>query len=133
LIFNVHYTNMPSMSPSRYHSSILILKKLDALGAGFRRIVMGDFNTDENTVPYYELFKSPKFVDTFRKVHPDSTNVGTKVKAYNPRARSTGRIDWIGVSDSWAVLEADVRRISTRDGLTPSDHHPITAVLRPPV
>ncbi|MCU0710099.1 MAG: endonuclease/exonuclease/phosphatase family protein, partial [Pirellula sp.] len=40
------------------------------------------------------------------------------------------RIDWIGCSESWEVRIAQILR-NSREGRTPSDHFPVTAVLRP--
>jgi endonuclease/exonuclease/phosphatase family metal-dependent hydrolase len=38
-------------------------------------------------------------------------------------------IDWIGVSRDWQVLQAGIDR-TQQDGRTPSDHYPVTSLLR---
>jgi len=43
--------------------------------------------------------------------------------------RKGSRIDWIGLSRDWKVVSAEIDHTS-RDGRTPSDHFPITAVIR---
>ena len=39
------------------------------------------------------------------------------------------RIDWIGAKEHWKVTSASIDRTS-KDGRTPSDHFPVTAVLQ---
>lgn len=43
--------------------------------------------------------------------------------------RKGNRIDWIGVSRDWKVVAAGIDRTG-RDGRAPSDHFPVTAVIR---
>ncbi|MCE9567190.1 MAG: hypothetical protein K8U57_34745 [Planctomycetes bacterium] len=52
-------------------------------------------------------------IDSYRTAHPSKGS----------------RFDWIGVSRDWKVVSAGIDHTS-RDGRTPSDHFPVTAVLQ---
>jgi len=68
--------------------------------------------------------------DTYRIAHPTrAANEGT-FSNFKAGATDGSRIDWIGVSREWRVVTATIDR-TERDGRTPSDHFPVTAVLRP--
>jgi len=98
-------------------------------------IVTGDFNSVEASDAYRNLFgaidgqESP-IVDTFRvlpKEKQQTENVGT-FSGFVAANRKGGRIDWIGVSSQFKVLSAEID-YTERDGRTPSDHFPVTAVI----
>ena len=97
-------------------------------------IVTGDFNSGEASEPYRALFgeangeKSP-VADCYRIVHPEraaNEGTGSGFKATNTGG---GRIDWIACSRDWKVLKAEIDR-TEREGRTPSDHFPVTAILQ---
>lgn len=71
---------------------------------------------------------SPGFRDAFAVAHPDSVDPGT-YHGFTGEATG-GRIDAILVSDEWEVREAGILR-AAQTGRFPSDHFPVTAVLRP--
>jgi endonuclease/exonuclease/phosphatase family metal-dependent hydrolase len=100
-------------------------------------IVMGDFNSGESN-PAYRLLtgaaeptprttSSPRLRDTYRVLHPTDTLVGT----FNgfTGARSGEKIDHVLVSERWSVLDAGIVTTSEA-GRFPSDHFPVTAVVR---
>jgi endonuclease/exonuclease/phosphatase family metal-dependent hydrolase len=97
-------------------------------------IVTGDFNEGEGSPPYQALFgamsgKPSPLRDTYRIAQPvRGTNEGTFTEF---KAEATGgeRIDWISVSMGWQVKQALIDH-TARDGRTPSDHFPMTAVVR---
>ena len=67
-------------------------------------------------------------LDSWSSSDPEKgANEGTATafRAANTRG---GRIDWIAVSGQWQVISAEIDR-TQRDGRTPSDHFPVTAVL----
>jgi hypothetical protein len=69
--------------------------------------------------------------DTYRNIHPDdAATVGT-AHGFDGRA-GDGRIDWILHDNDFTTLDAEIVRTSY-DGFYPSDHFPITAVLRPDI
>jgi endonuclease/exonuclease/phosphatase family metal-dependent hydrolase len=132
LFLNTHFDHVGRKA--RLESARLLRKQLDALGKGSSIIVTGDFNSGEATEPYQALFgpledKPSPVIDTYRKVHPTrEPNEGT---GNGFLAKRTGgpRIDWIACSRDWQVGAAAIDRTS-RAGRTPSDHFPVTAILR---
>jgi endonuclease/exonuclease/phosphatase family metal-dependent hydrolase len=112
----------------------LIREQLAHLARGCRIVLTGDFNAAEGSEPYRELFagaagQRPAVIDTLRAFEPQAgTNEGT-FSGFDPAATSGPRIDWIGCSSDWEVRLAAIDR-TTRAGRTPSDHWPVTAVLR---
>jgi len=131
LFLNTHFDHRGKQA--RQESARLIRQKIQALGADCSLIVTGDFNAEEGGGPYVALFanaegKDSPIVDTFRVFHPNaSSNEGT-FSGFKATQVSGPRIDWIGCSRNWRVLSADIDR-TQRDGHTPSDHFPVTAVL----
>ncbi len=134
LIFlNTHFDHRGEQA--RVESAKLIRRKVEEFSRTCRVIVTGDFNAGEDSGPYQAFFGSndgkPSPVrDTYRAAHPArQTNEGT-FSSFKAEAVSGPRIDWIAVSREWQVLKAEIDR-TQRDGRTPSDHFPVTAILRP--
>jgi len=120
---------------ARLESARLIRAKAAELGKGCRVIITGDFNAGEGSEPYGGLFdkledQASPVVDTFRVTHPTRGKSEGTFSAFKADATDGDRIDWIGCSRDWEVRLAGIDR-TTKDGRTPSDHFPITAVLRP--
>ncbi|OAI57497.1 endonuclease [Planctomyces sp. SCGC AG-212-M04] len=99
-------------------------------------IVTGDFNSVEGSDAYKNLFgaddgRQSPIIDTFRALPKDKQrfdDVATFSNFKGGGARKGGRIDWIGVSSHFKVISAEID-YTERDGRTPSDHFPVTAVL----
>lgn len=132
LFLNTHFDHRGTIA--RKESAKLIRSKLAELGKDCRIIVTGDFNAGEGSEPYKALFDprekvdSP-VVDTYRVMSPKkSDNVGT-FSNFKATGTTGPRIDWIAASRDWEVRLAGIDR-TAKDGRTPSDHFPVTAVLR---
>ena len=67
-----------------------------------------------------------RLVDTFRKMYPSDTTVGT----FNGFTGNTSgeKIDAILISPEWSVRSARIDRTNS-GGRYPSDHFPVTATL----
>lgn len=130
---NTHFDHRGT--EARLESARLIRKKVAEFGAGCRVIVTGDFNAGEASKPYEALLgpladKPSPLVDTFRVQHPTrGTDEGT-FSAFKATETRGDRIDWIACSRDWDVRLAAIDR-TEKAGRTPSDHFPVTAVLRP--
>jgi endonuclease/exonuclease/phosphatase family metal-dependent hydrolase len=124
LVYNVHLDH--ESAPSRERSAELLARRIAERGNRDPVIVMGDFNAGEEDVPVRYL-RNQNLVDTFRKLHPDSTGVGT----YHAFTGRTGgaKIDHILVSPEWTTLSSGIDR-SNQSGRYPSDHFPVHANLR---
>lgn len=133
LYLNTHFDHRGPQA--RLESARLLRRQVSALGPGCRALVTGDFNAGAGSDPYRALFgpvadQASPLVDTFRVVHPEpGPNEGT-FSGFDASAVTGARNDWIGVSRDWQVIRAEIDRTS-RAGRTPSDHWPVTAVLRP--
>jgi endonuclease/exonuclease/phosphatase family metal-dependent hydrolase len=131
--FNTHFDHRGPQA--RLQSARLIREQVGALGRGCSLIVTGDFNAGEGSEPYKSLFaeqggQPSPLVDCFRAVHAQrGTEEGTAsgFRANNTRGQ---RIDWIACSRDWTVVSAAIDR-TAKDGRTPSDHFPVTVILRP--
>lgn len=135
LFLNTHFDHMGA--EARTQSASLIRSKLTKLGENCRVIVTGDFNADANSGPYKSLFANdsanPELIslqDTY--IHTTSPHSDTSTGTFSGfKVANTGgpRIDWIGCSSHWQVRQARIDRTQL-EGKTPSDHFPVTAVLR---
>lgn len=128
--FNTHFDHRGENA--RFESAKLIRRQMTTLAGTSSVILTGDFNTDELTPPYLALFGSTSdsnLLDTFRVIHPQKQGDEGTFNNFQPAMTSGARIDWIGCTSDWAVVESHIDR-TTRDGRTPSDHFPVTAVLK---
>ena len=106
---------------------------IETLGKDASVVVTGDFNAGEASGPYKAPFDKTEagpapVIDTFRALHPTPGKEEGTFNGFKATAISGPRIDWIGCSRDWKVTAAGIDR-TVRDGRTPSDHFPVTAVL----
>lgn len=130
---NTHFDHRGDKA--RLESARLIRRRLESDAQSPAVILTGDFNTDEASEPYNALFRpvddrpSP-LRDTLREVRPQKGDREGTFSNFRASETQGPRIDWIGVSSAWKVVEAGIDR-TERDGRTPSDHFPVTAILEP--
>ncbi|MEW4487651.1 endonuclease/exonuclease/phosphatase family protein [Thalassoglobus sp. JC818] len=128
--FNTHFDHRGS--EARRESASLLRRMVSQLAGKDPAIITGDFNAPEGSDVYNNLFEGETpipLTDTYRSFHSDSDeNAGTS-GGFTLKDRGTRRIDWIGCSKQFSVLSAEIDR-TNRDGVTPSDHFPVTAVLQ---
>jgi endonuclease/exonuclease/phosphatase family metal-dependent hydrolase len=129
--FNTHFDHLGIQA--RLESARLLRQQAIKLGESSSIIITGDFNTGEQTPPYNALFDPidknlAPFVDTFRSVHKVRTEQEGTFSGFRSTAITGARIDWIAVSADWKIMQAGIDR-TERNGSTPSDHFPVTAVL----
>lgn len=130
-VFNTHLDHRSQNS--REKSVRLIAKRIHARRHADPFVLTGDFNAgEEDPVIRYltgeTAERSPvPVVDSFRRVHPHATTVGTGNRF---TGRTNGeKIDHIFVPPGTKVLSATIIRTHDRD-VYPSDHYPVTARLR---
>lgn len=134
LFLNTHLDHRGPQA--RLESARLLRRRIATLGEGCSAVLTGDFNTGEGSDPYLALFaavddKPSPLVDALRVAHPERKADEGTFTGFKADATSGPRIDWIGISRDWNVVQAAIDR-TAREGRTPSDHFPVTAVLRPP-
>lgn len=130
-VYNVHFDH--ESQESRERSAGLLLNRIAERGHPDPVIVTGDFNAGEENRAMRILLgeagdlESLHLRDSFRVVHPDAEEVGT----FNGfrGTRSGPKIDAVLVSEEIEVTAAAIRH-DARAGRYPSDHFPVTAVLR---
>ncbi|MBM4156088.1 MAG: endonuclease/exonuclease/phosphatase family protein [Lentisphaerae bacterium] len=133
LYYNTHFDHRGMQA--RIESSRLLRSRIAAAGADGRVLVTGDFNAAEGSKPWEAFFGSADgrdspLVDTYRAVHPRPGPDEGTTSGFRAASTNGPRIDWIAVSRTWRIVHAGIDRTS-RDGRTPSDHFPVTAVLAP--
>ena len=105
------------------------ISKIQKIADNPHVIVTGDFNTPEGSPPYKAFLDGNEtLVDTFRVKHPERADNEGTFNGFQGRTNG-GRIDWILASGNLETLEAAIDSTS-EDGRYPSDHFPVTAVLR---
>ena len=133
MFFNTHFDHRGVQA--RIESARLIRRRVIEANKTCRVIVTGDFNMGEGSETYKALFDlnngQPSPVrDTYRVANPTRATNERTFSNFKADAADGPRIDWIGVSKEWQVVSAAIDR-TERGGRTPSDHFPVTAVLRP--
>jgi endonuclease/exonuclease/phosphatase family metal-dependent hydrolase len=117
---------------ARRKSARLIRERVSKLAEGIPAIVMGDFNTPEDSAPLRELLgeveSGRRLLDSYRSLHRE---VSADESTFNHWAGTTAgsRIDFILHTEEFTPTAAAIIR-ANYDGRWPSDHYPITAMLR---
>ena len=123
-VYNLHLDHVSQ--PSREKSVALLLARIAARAPVAPVVVTGDFNTGEANPATQAMLKY--FRDTFRVMHPAATEVGT-ANQFTLGRIGGDKIDYVFVEPETEVLGAEIVRTSV-DGRYPSDHFPVTAVIR---
>lgn len=128
---NTHFDHVGKIA--RQEASKVISQRVSAIAAGLPALLTGDLNINEDN-PAYTVLVNPttpgaiRWIDSFREVHP---NRGPEEASFNGFKGTTkgSRIDFIFHTTDFVATESAIDRTS-RDGRYPSDHYPVTAVLR---
>ena len=131
-VINTHFDHRGQTA--RKESAAQIRKFVSNLPAGSNVIVTGDFNAAVNSPPYQAMFdkssttgESP-LVDTYASTHANGDEPSGPFNGFKGTADGA-RIDWIATSRNVSIESANIDRISF-DGRYPSDHFPVTAILK---
>lgn len=125
--FNTHFDVFGDTA--RIESAELLRERIVSIAAGLPTIVTGDFNCPENSPPYHLLVGDALLDDVYRDVHrQDVPKEGTR-HGFDGRA-GDNRIDWILATAGFDTAHAAIDRTTGGNGRYPSDHFPVTAVLR---
>jgi len=126
LFVNTHFDHKGS--EARLNSAKLIHERTFADNSELPVIVTGDFNCPENSSPWKALTGSGRLRDTWRVLNADSNEMAGTFHGFGGSA-GPSRIDWVLVTPHFTVREASIDR-SKENGRYPSDHFPVTAILR---
>ena len=128
--FNTHFDN--ASSKARLESAKLLREAIEDIATGMPVMVTGDFNVDQNTVPYKTLLGSSKtgassLYDAFRMTNADGRNQGTMHNFHG--GKNGDRIDWILTNNFFQPVTCEIDH-TQRGPQFPSDHFPVKAVVR---
>src|SRR5690606_24323776 len=126
--FNAHFHHVPESVESRTKSAELIRDKVLALPEETLVIVVGDFNTTDQSEAYRVFTEGdrPALRDAWRMADHRLGPEGT-FHAFTGTGRD--RIDWILVRGPVHVTEIETIDVG-ENGLFPSDHFPVRATLQ---
>lgn len=127
LYANTHFDHRGA--DARRKSGELLAKKLPVLAKGAPVILTGDFNAHETNPPYHALVGEGKLIDSYREVHPKVEADEASFNGFKGEVKGM-RIDWILHSPELKATSAEIVRTHSAEGRYPSDHYPVTAVLR---
>lgn len=132
---NTHFDHVGVQA--RAQSARLLCERFGAACSTASVVIAGDFNSPaepDSAGPYRTLTQPgeagfPGFVDSYRAVCP----AGAEENTYHgfSGTRSGPRVDWILASPTLRPVEASISH-GNRAGCYPSDHFPVTAILRLP-
>jgi len=124
-VFNVHFDHLGATA--RLESARLVAARIAVRRPAHPALLLGDLNAGEDSEPVRALHG---LVDTFRALHPDSTEVGT---FHGFRGGTDGaKIDFVLATPAVGVLGAEIVR-DEDGGRFPSDHYPVAARVLIPV
>ena len=120
-------------SEARTQSARLIRQKSIELGEGCDVVLTGDFNAGFDSLPYRALISDPPsetvFTDSYATKRPADEPGEATFSGFKAATVLGARIDWIVVRGDWAIEQTAILR-TAKDGRTPSDHYPVTAILK---
>ncbi|OQC12986.1 MAG: Endonuclease/Exonuclease/phosphatase family protein [Lentisphaerae bacterium ADurb.Bin082] len=126
---NTHFDH--SSQSAREHAAKLIINKLPDIRRGHPAILTGDFNAGPD-YPSVKMLKSI-FKNSYRYSLTSPTGPTGTFHGFKPTPEKLARlpIDFVFISQRFEVLEHHTLTDSL-NGLYPSDHFPVLAVLRLP-
>jgi endonuclease/exonuclease/phosphatase family metal-dependent hydrolase len=138
-VFNTHFDHMGEIA--RCESALLLKMRASRIADELPVIVVGDFNAAaDSSAPYQVLTgsagrewpgpESRDYLDVYRALHPAGAR-GEKTYHGFEGGTDGERIDWILVSPGIRPLESEIVH-NRPGGRWPSDHYPVTAIVRIP-
>lgn len=128
--FNTHFDHRGP--DARRESARLLRARLRELGPSDAWVLTGDFNCPEASPPYEILVGDGgdglTVVDSYRATHPRREEGEGTFSAFTGK-RGGDRIDWVLHSLHFETVSAAIDR-TEEDGRFPSDHYPVTVILR---
>ena len=132
LVFaNTHFDHKGVIA--RQESSKVLSKQLSEIAKGVPAILTGDFNIDEDNPAYAVLVRPDTpgaiaWIDSYRTVHPQRKPDEASFNGFKS-VTAGSRIDFVFHTSHFVATASEIDRTS-RNGRFPSDHYPVTAVLK---
>jgi endonuclease/exonuclease/phosphatase family metal-dependent hydrolase len=131
VLLNTHWDHISGAA--RRQSAKLIRERLEELAGDLPTIIMGDFNSPEDT-PATKTFTSAAdsdqkpFIDSYRALNPKRAPNEATYNNWEGKTEGS-RIDFILHNDAFKPTAAEIVR-TNYDNHWPSDHYPVTATLQ---
>ncbi|QDT70437.1 Endonuclease/Exonuclease/phosphatase family protein [Planctomycetes bacterium MalM25] len=128
LVLNTHWDHVSQ--EACLHSGRMINERLPELASEAALIVLGDLNAVERSEPFRVLIGDGprRLLDSYRALFPEPS--GRERTGHGFRGLEEGwRIDYVLHNNRLEASEAAIVR-DAPGGVFPSDHYPVTAVLR---
>jgi endonuclease/exonuclease/phosphatase family metal-dependent hydrolase len=131
-VLNTHWDHQ--IQAAREHSAQLIRQRINTLAGGRPLIVMGDLNASESNVAFLDLIGSNdpggfQLLDSYREVAPVRDRHEATFNGFTG-ATFGFRVDYVLHNVFFQTDDASIVRTDF-SGSYPSDHYPVTALLRP--
>lgn len=129
---NTHFDHRGVVA--RREAARVVTRELARIARGAPMVLTGDLNTTEDD-PAYATLVHPAAAgalawrDAYREVYPQRAPDERSFHAFEGGVAGA-RIDFILHTDQFVAVEAGIDRTAGADGRFPSDHYPVTAVLR---
>jgi endonuclease/exonuclease/phosphatase family metal-dependent hydrolase len=126
--WNTHLDH--EIDAAREKAAALIAERLARVDASIPLLLVGDFNCRAGaSAPYAFLTQKAGLVDTWLTAAQRTNDGLNTFHGYQPPQRAGERIDWILARAPQAVTETAILDYA-ENGRTPSDHFPVTAIVR---
>lgn len=126
LFMNTHFDHRGV--EARRNSAMLLRRRAAEMAADQPVVVTGDFNCDEGSEPWTELVNDKMLKDSFREFQPEKAGNEGTFHGFTGQP-GDARIDWILSTKHFTATETQIDRTND-SGRFPSDHFPVTAILR---
>jgi endonuclease/exonuclease/phosphatase family metal-dependent hydrolase len=132
LVFaNTHFDHKGVIA--RQEASKVLSKQLSEIAKGVPAILTGDFNINEDNPAYAVLVRPDTpgaiaWIDAYRTVHPQRKPDEASFNGFKD-VTAGSRIDFVFHTSHFVATASEIDRTS-RNGRFPSDHYPVTAVLK---
>lgn len=128
-VMNTHLDH--AISLAREKGARLIRERATQLASdGLPMILLGDFNSVPGTEKTHEILTQGNFLNDVWEYAKTRQNDGLNTyHDFKGKQLGTARIDWILTRGNWECDQAETV-VFSRNGQFPSDHHPVSAILR---
>ena len=126
LFVNTHFDHKGV--EARKQSAILLRRRLAEMAPDQPAVVTGDFNCDEGSEPWAELVSGNMLKDSLREIQPQKAGSEGTFHGFTGKP-GNARIDWILSTKHFTATESLIDHTSD-NGRFPSDHFPVTAILK---
>lgn len=129
---NTHFDHKGVVA--RQEASRVLSIELSKIASGVPAILTGDLNITEDNPAYAVLVRPDRagairWIDSYREVHPKRAADEASFHAFKGTVAGS-RIDFVFHTDHFIATASDIDRSAMTNGRYPSDHYPVTALLK---